>query len=57
MQRFKSPERAQRFLACFEPIRGHFCPRRHLLPAARYRAELATRFAAWRQVTGLTASV
>ena len=57
MQRFKSPEQAERFLACFEPIRAHFCPRRHLLPAARYRAALATRFAVWRQVAGLTASV
>jgi len=57
MQRFKSPEQAQHFLSCFEPIRGHFCPRRHLLPAACYHAALATRFAVWRQVTGLTASV
>jgi transposase-like protein len=55
MQRFKSPEQAQRFLACFEPIRGHFCPRRRLLPAAGYRAALAAGFAAWRQVAGLTA--
>jgi putative transposase len=55
MQRFRSPERAQHFLACFEPIRGHFCPRRHLLPAARYRAVLADRFAVWRQVTALAA--
>jgi putative transposase len=55
LQRFKSPEHAQHFLSCFEPIRGHFCPRRHLLPAARYRAGLADCFAAWRQVTGLTA--
>ena len=49
------PEQAQRFLACFEPIRGHFCPRRHLLPAAQYRAVLADRFAVWRQVTGIAA--
>ena len=35
LQRFKSPEQAQCFLACVEPIRGHFCPRRHLWPAAR----------------------
>jgi putative transposase len=34
LQRFKSPAQAQHFLACFEPIRGHFCPRRHRLPAA-----------------------
>ena len=55
MQRFKSPEHAQRFLDAFEPIRGQFCPRRHLLSAARYRAVLADRFEAWRQVAGLTA--
>ena len=56
MQRFKSPERAQHFLACFEAIRGHFCPRRHLLSAATYREVLATRFQTWQQVTGLAAS-
>ena len=55
MQRFKSAGQAQHFLACFEPIRGHFCPRRHRLPAARYRAVLADRFAVWRRVTGLAA--
>jgi putative transposase len=53
LQRFKSPEQAQHFLSCFEPIRGHFCLRRHLLPAARYRAVLADRFQVWRQVAGL----
>jgi putative transposase len=57
MQRFKSPAQAQRFLSCFEPIRGHFCPRRHLLRAMHYRAVLATRLAAWRQFAGLTAGV
>jgi putative transposase len=55
MQRFRSPVQAQHFLACFEPIRAPFCPRRHLLPAAQYRAVLAARFAVWRQVTGLAA--
>src|SRR5919197_1556797 len=53
MQRFRSPERAQHFLSCFEPIRGHFCPRRHRLPAAHYRTVLATRFRTWRQEAGL----
>ena len=53
MQRFKSPEHAQRLLACFEPLRDHFCPRRHLLPAARYRAALAAGSAVWRWVAGL----
>ena len=53
MQRFKSPDQAQRFLACFELIRGHFCPRRHRLPAPDYREVLASSFDAWRQVAGL----
>jgi putative transposase len=53
MQRFKSADQAQRFLACFEPIRGHFCPRRHRLPAPRYREVLASSFDTWRQVAGL----
>ena len=53
MQRFKSPEQAQHFLVCFEPIRGHFCQRRHRLPAAHYRAVRATCFHIWRQVAGL----
>jgi putative transposase len=33
-QRFRSLDQAQHFLSCFEPIRGHCCPHRHLLPAA-----------------------
>jgi putative transposase len=49
-------EQAQRFLSVFEPIRGHFCPRRHLLPAPRYRKELTARFQIWRQITGLAAA-
>jgi putative transposase len=53
MQRFKSPEQAQHFLSCFEPIRGHFCPRRHRLPAPHYREVLASSFETWRQVAGL----
>ena len=57
MQRFKSPEQAQHFLACFESIRGHFCPRRHLLAAADYRTLLAARFQEWRQVAELPAGV
>jgi hypothetical protein len=53
MQRFKSPEQARRFLACFEPIRGQFCPRRHRLPARHYRDVLASSFDTWRQVADL----
>jgi hypothetical protein len=47
---------AQRFLAASEPIRDHFCPRRHGLPAARHRAELAACFHTWKQVAGPAAS-
>lgn len=53
MQRCKSPEHAQHFLACFEPIRGHCCPRRHRLSAAHYRMVLVTCFRTWRPVAGL----
>jgi len=34
MQRFKSPEQAQRFLSSHAMIYGHFRPRRHLMSAA-----------------------
>jgi len=50
MQRFKSPEQAQRFLMAFGPIRQHFCPHRHLLAAPAYRYLLASRFDTWRQI-------
>jgi putative transposase len=51
MQRFKSPEQAQRFLEPIGVIGDHFRPRRHLLPADRYRAVMAERFRSWREVT------
>jgi putative transposase len=56
LQRFKSPAHAQPFLAPFGPISDHFRPRRHLLPAPTYHQTLQTRFAIWREVTGLAAS-
>jgi putative transposase len=56
LQRFKSPEHAQQFLTPFDPISDHFRPRRHLLPAAHYRRTMQTRFATWREVTGLAAA-
>jgi putative transposase len=56
LQRFNSPAHAQQFLAPFGPISDHFRPRRHRLPAPRYPQPLQTRFATWRQVTGLTAA-
>jgi len=55
MRRFKSLPQAQRFLEPCGPIREHFCPGRHRLPAAPYRAILADRFETWREVTGIAA--
>ena len=37
MQRFKSPEQAQRFLSAHAMIYGHFRPRRRLMAADQYR--------------------
>ncbi|SDB74805.1 IS6 family transposase [Belnapia rosea] len=51
MQRFKSPEQAQRFLSSHAMIYGHFRPRRHLMTAARYRRARAEAFRIWRQET------
>ena len=53
LQRFKSPEHAQRFLEPFSAVGNHFRPRRHLLPAEQYRQLRAERFRQWREVTGL----
>jgi putative transposase len=55
LQRFKSPAPARQFRAPFGPISDHFRPRRHLLPAPAYRQLLRTRFATWRETTGLAA--
>ncbi|WP_009480574.1 IS6 family transposase [Rhodococcus sp. JVH1] len=52
MKRFKSPGHAQRFLSAFSGISPHFRPRRHLLSAAGWRAEMTDRFAAWQDATG-----
>ncbi len=51
MRRFKSPGHAQRFLAAYGPIVGHFRPRRHRLTAAAYRATRTERFQTWHAVT------
>ncbi len=56
MQRFKSAGHAQRFLSAYEPIREHFCPRRHLFKAGEYRAERQRRFQVWNKVTGVGAA-
>ncbi|WP_431270742.1 DDE-type integrase/transposase/recombinase [Dankookia sp. P2] len=37
LQRFMSPEQAQRFLSSHAMINGHFRARRHLMAATRYR--------------------
>jgi len=51
MQRFKSPEQAQRFLSAHGMIYGHFRPRRHLMTAGEYRHARAKAFRVWRQET------
>ena len=51
MQRFKSPEQAQRFLSSHAMVYGHFRPRRHLMTAARYRRARAEAFRVWREET------
>ena len=53
MRPYKSPAQAQRFLALLGPIREHFCPGRHRPLGSAYRTILATRFAIWRDVTGV----
>jgi putative transposase len=55
LQRFKSPEHAQQFLCPFGPISAHVRPRRRLA-APEYHQLLQTRFATWREVTGLAAA-
>jgi putative transposase len=53
MKRFRSVGEAQRFLSAFSGISPHFRPRRHLMPAHDYRAEMTVRFAIWEQITGV----
>jgi putative transposase len=50
MQRFKSPEHAQRFLSS-HLICSHFRPRRHLISAGAYRRARDRAFRIWRQET------
>jgi putative transposase len=50
MQRFKSPQPAQTFLSIFGLIYQHFHPKKHQLPAAIYRDQLAQRFDTWAQL-------
>nr|WP_147465057.1 DDE-type integrase/transposase/recombinase [Pseudoroseomonas wenyumeiae] len=51
MQRFKSPEQAQRFLTAHAMIYGHFRPRRHLMTADQYRRSRNKAFRIWQQET------
>jgi putative transposase len=60
LQRFKAPEHAQRFLGPFTAVGNHFRPRRprrHLLPAERYRQLRTVRFQQWREAVGLAPAV
>jgi putative transposase len=52
MQGFKSAGHAQRCLSASGPITHHFRPRRHLLSASAYRAEMRQRFENWAEITG-----
>jgi putative transposase len=54
MKGFRSMGAAQRFLSAFSGISPHLRPRRHLIPAHDYRAEMTVRFAIWEQITGVT---
>ncbi|WP_406723551.1 IS6 family transposase [Streptomyces sp. GD-15H] len=53
MKGFRSVGAAQRFLAAFSGISPYFRPRRHLMTAPEYRAEMNIRFAIWDQITGV----
>jgi putative transposase len=54
LQRFKSPEHAQRFLEPFSAVCNHFRPRRHLLAADQYRHLWTERFEQWRDAARLS---
>ncbi|MGW4027536.1 IS6 family transposase [Streptomyces sp. NPDC005009] len=51
---FSSVGGAQRLLSAFSGIPPRFRPRRHLMPAPHYRAEMTVRFTIWEQITGVT---
>jgi putative transposase len=57
MQRFKSPEHAQRVLSSHAIIYGHFRPRRHLMSAGAYRRARDRALHIWRQETCVEAAV
>ncbi len=51
MQGFRDPQRTQRFLSNFGPIRQHFALPRHRMSAGDHRAQLRARLASWFQWT------
>jgi putative transposase len=53
LQRFKSPDHAQRVLEPFSAVCNHFRSRRHLLSAQQYRQLRTERFQQWREVVRL----
>lgn len=52
MKGFRGTGAAQRFLSAFSGISPHFRPRRHLMTATGYQAEMTVRFTIWEQITG-----
>jgi putative transposase len=56
MQRFKSPEQAQRFLEPFSTVCNHFRLRRHRLTADAYRQLMGAKHQIWREVTAVLAA-
>ncbi len=52
MKGFRSVGGTQRFLSAFSRISPDFRPRRPLMPASGYRAEMTVRFAVWNHITG-----
>jgi putative transposase len=57
LQRFTSPEHAQRLLDPCTAVGNHVRPRRHRLPAERYRQLRTERFRPWREVARLPPAV
>ncbi|MFE4821881.1 IS6 family transposase [Streptomyces sp. NPDC056704] len=56
MKGFRSPTSAQKFLSVFSAVSPHFRPRRHLLTAPDYRAEMTIRSTIWNKITGVPAA-
>jgi putative transposase len=55
LQRFTSPEHAQRVREPFGQIGHHFRPRRHLLPVDQYRMLMTERFLIWHEAAVIEA--